>query len=177
MRELRQTKDWTLADLAKQSGVALSSLSRIETGKMTGTLESHILIAKALGVRLPELYADLDPSSATIEYRSHSQSSDKFTFGKGANFSVLTTGSLRKKILPILVTIPPGRSSQREQAPAGVEKFLYLVKGEAEVTGGEQSIRMSTGDSLYLQASIPHLLKNSGSIPAILLSVTCPPTL
>jgi hypothetical protein len=36
---------------------------------------------------------------------------------------------------------------------------------------------MGSGDSLYLQASLPHVSKNIGRMPAITLSVTAPPTL
>ncbi len=174
IRELRLKKEWTLADLARESGMALSSLSRIETGKMTGTIESHILVAKSLGVRLPELYAEVDPASATIEYRSQSQNSDKFA-AKGTLLTVLTSGTLRKKMLPVLVSMQAGKSSQQEQAPEGVEKFLYLVKGQIEVTAGEKKISMNSGDSLYIQVSVPHSFKNNSSSVSLLLVVTCPP--
>ena len=177
IRELRLKKEWTLADLARESGVALSSLSRIETGKMTGTIESHILVAKSLSVRLPELYADVDAPSGLVEYRPHSQNSDKVAAGKGALLTVLTTGTLRKKMLPVVVNLPAGKSSQKESSPEGVEKFFYVIKGLVEATVGEKTVSMSEGDSLYVQSSSPHFLKNAGSSAALLLSVTCPPNL
>jgi len=175
MRSLRQAKDWTLADLSKRSGVALSTLSRIETGSMTGTLESHVKIARALGVRLPELYADVDPLEALVEHRRGGSPSNKFLTAKGASFMILTSAALKKKMLPVLVSLQPGKSSQREQSPVGVEKFLYLLKGHLEIAAGEEQFRMSPGDCLYFQASLPHLLKNVGSKPALALSMTCPP--
>ena len=175
MKTLRLAKDWTLADLAKHSGGALSSLSRIEPGRMTGTLESHIKVSRALGVRLPELYADLDPSGAALEHRQ-GVPADRFLNGKGASFSILTSGGLRKKMLPVLIHLQPGKSSQREQAPAGAEKFLYLLKGKLEVTAGSEKVPMNEGDSLYLQASHPHSLRNIGAGNALALSVVSPPS-
>ncbi len=176
MKEFRLNKDWTLAELAKRSGVALSSLSRIETGRMTGTLESHIKIARALGVRLPELYADLDPLGATIEYRQ-GDSSDRHFSGKGIQFTLLTKESLRKKMLPAMIHLQAGKASQPDQTAVGIEKFLYLLKGNVEVVAGKEIIRMKPGDSLYLQASVSHSLKNLGSQTASLLSITSPPSL
>lgn len=108
MRALRLDKEFTLADLAKRSGVALSTLSRIETGRMTGTLESHIRIARALGVRLPELYADVDLVGPAVELRP-GPSEDSFSLGKGAGFALLTQESLRKKMLPAMIYLKPGQ--------------------------------------------------------------------
>jgi len=176
MRDLRLAKGWTLAELAKRSAVALSSLSRIETSRMTGTLESHIKIARAFGIRLPELYEDLDPLGAPAEYRQGIPA-DRFVSGKGASFALLTKESLRKKMLPVMIHLQAGKSTQREQTPAGIEKFIYLLKGSIEVTAGKDSIRMSAGDSLYLQASHSHILRNAGSQAALILSITSPPSL
>ncbi len=177
IRELRVRKDWTLADLAKKSGVALSSLSRIETERMTGTLESHIQVARALGVRLPELYSDLDPLGAPVEHRRASQDSDKYLHGKGASFTLLTSNALHKNMLPALMTLQAGKSTKEEQAPAGTERFLYLLKGKLEISAGQERVAMNAGDSLYLQASLPHSIKNVGSGQALALSLLSPPSI
>ena len=58
IHKLRKSKKMTLLELSNTSGVALATLSRMENGKMTGTLESHMNICKALEVNLPDLYKD-----------------------------------------------------------------------------------------------------------------------
>ena len=50
IRNLRKSQGLTLLKLSEMSKVALATLSRIETGKMTGTLESHMQIARALEI-------------------------------------------------------------------------------------------------------------------------------
>lgn len=176
IREYRLRKDWTLADLSKRSGVALSTLSRIESGRMTGTLESHVQIAHSLGIRLLELYADLDSPGPMVEHRAGGQQSDQYKQGKGASFTILTSNALHKKMLPTLVTLQTGKSTSQEQAPVGTERFLYLLKGKISVTAGEDRVAMKVGDNLYLQASLPHQLKNTGSGPAAALSILTPPS-
>lgn len=177
IRQLRQAKGWTLVELTRRTGVALSSLSRIETGKMTGTLESHLAMARSLGVRLPELYADLDSSGAMLEVRSAAAPATKIVHSPGTDAALLTTGTLRKKMLPAFVKIRPGRLTPKEHHPFGTERFLYLLKGRLEVTAGEQTLRLNAGDSLYLSASTPHQLKNVGASVLSVLSVTTPPSL
>ena len=169
LREIRQKKDWSLAELAKRSGVALSSLSRMETGKMTGTLESHLRIARALGARVSELYASLDPAGPAVEVRKAEELSDPVLAGKGA--------LLQKKMLPVLVHLAPKKSTPQQRGPAGSERFLYVIKGQLEAKIGDQVARAETGESLYLQAFLPHTLSNTGSTSLLALSVTTPPTL
>src|SRR5882757_9175179 len=64
MLALRKAKRMSLTELSQTSGVQLATLSRIENMKMVGTLESHIQIAKALGVDVTELYKDITRESA-----------------------------------------------------------------------------------------------------------------
>ncbi|MBI3322800.1 MAG: helix-turn-helix transcriptional regulator [Candidatus Omnitrophica bacterium] len=177
IRELRQQKEWSLAELSKRSGVALSSLSRIETGRMTGTLESHIQIAKAMGVRLPELYAGLDAGGPILERRSKDAGGDKVQAGKGGTLSPLTGASLQKKMLAVLLTLGPRQTSRRDRGPAGGEEFLYVLKGQLDLTVSREKTRLSAGDSAYYQTSLPHQLTNPGGGTAQALRVSSPPTL
>ena len=177
IRELRQMKDWSLAELAKHSGVALSSLSRIETGKMTGTLESHIDIARGLGVRLSELYASIDAPGPPVEVKPARENRDKQLTSQGATLAVLTSASLQKKMLPALIHLGPKKSTARERGPAGSERFVYLLQGQLEISVGQEKFRLGPGYSAYLQASSPHSLSNVGSGTLLAVSVTCPPIL
>ncbi|MCM8811842.1 MAG: XRE family transcriptional regulator [Candidatus Omnitrophica bacterium] len=176
VRLYRLRQNLTLADLAKRSGIALSTLSRIETGKMTGTLESHIAISKALGIRLPELYSDLDSNGPPLEIRRSSQKDRQFSI-RGTHLTVLVSNALQKKMLPVIIQLPPGKASREEQPPAGTEKFLYVLKGKCAVSTGEQQIVLNQGDSAYFQAALQYSLKNVGSTKSLILSTSCPPAI
>jgi transcriptional regulator with XRE-family HTH domain len=59
IKEVRKQKNIKLIELANSSGIQIATLSRIEHSKMTGTLETHVAIARALAVELYELYKDI----------------------------------------------------------------------------------------------------------------------
>ena len=59
IKELRQNKNISLTALSEKSGVQIATLSRIENDKMTGTIETHALLAKALNVGLDEIFKDM----------------------------------------------------------------------------------------------------------------------
>lgn len=180
LRTLRKAQRLTLAQLAKASGVALATISRIETGKMTGTLESHLELARALGLTLPEFYAGLEENGGRkhASVQTKSLRTEVYAHAAGrATLRMLTQDVLQKKMMPVLVEIAPGGRTQPEQAPRGTEKFLYVMDGAVEVTVGEERFALKREETLYLDASAKHALRNTGARPTCLLSVTTPPVL
>lgn len=180
LRALRTSQKVTLVELAKASGVDTATISRIETGKMSGTLQSHIRLATALGVKLTELYAGIEEARVKggVTLQAPAQHKDVYVHEAGkSSLAMLTTDVMRKKLMPVLITIEPGGSTHREEARVGTERFLYVLDGAVEARVGEATHVLKRGSSLYLDASIPHTLKNAGRSVAKCLSVVTPPVL
>ena len=55
LKQLRQRRDITLHDLAAETGISTSTLSRLEAGLRRPTLEQLLPLARAYGVTLDEL--------------------------------------------------------------------------------------------------------------------------
>ena len=180
LRVLRKSQKVTLVELAKASEVDAATISRIETGKMTGTLECHIKLATALGVKVTELYAGIEEARIkdAVTVQSPSRHGEVYVHEAGkSSITMLTTDVLRKKLMPVLITIEPGGSTHKEEAKVGTERFLYVLEGALEAKVGEATHQLRRGSSLYLDASIPHSLKNVGARTARCLSVVTPPVL
>ena len=180
LRALREAQDVTLVELAKASGVDAATISRIETGKMVGTLESHIKLATALGRKITDLYAGIEEARArgAVTVQPPSPTKDVYVHQAGkASTTMLTADILKKKLMPVLITIEPGGSTTKEEAKVGTEQFLYVLEGTVEARVGEAAHPLRRGSSLYLDASIPHSLKNTGHSVAKCLSVVTPPVL
>lgn len=159
IRSLRKEKSLTLIDIAEKTGIAQATLSRIETGVMIGTLESHEKIAEILGIGLAELYTGID---GRYEQISHVKAQDqKATFhSKSADIKLLTQESSKKKITPLLITLEGQSHLQKESAERGVEKFLFVLDGEIRAKIDEQEFQLKTGETLYFDASLPHQFTN-----------------
>ena len=180
LRFLRTRQQVTLVGLAKASGVDAGTISRIETGKMSGTLESHIKLATALGVKLTDLYGGIEEARTkdAVTVQSPTGHTDVYVHEAGkSSIAMLTTDIMQKKLMPVLVTIEAGGSTHREEAKVGTEKFLYILEGTVEARVGEAAHTLKRGSSLYLDASIPHSLRNVGRSVAKYLSVVTPPVL
>lgn len=55
LQKIRKSKNHSQEELAYQSGISLSQIARIETGKINPTLCTIVTIAKTLGVKGSEL--------------------------------------------------------------------------------------------------------------------------
>ena len=180
LRFLRKSQKVRLVELAKASGVDAATISRIETGKMSGTLESHIKLATALGYKVTDLYAGIEEARVkdAVTMQPPSRQGDVYVHQAGkSSIAMLTSDVLKKKLMPVLITIEPGGSTHKEEARVGTEKFLYVLEGAVEAKIGETTHALKRGSSLYLDASVPHRLKNIGRAAAKCLSVMTPPVL
>ena len=180
LRMLRKDQKVTLVGLAKTSGVDAATISRIETGKMSGTLESHIRLATALGLKVTDLYSGIEEARVkdAVTLQSPSEQKDVYVHQAGkSSIAMLTTDVMRKKLMPVLVTIEPRGATQQEEAKVGTERFLYVLEGAVEAKVGTTTHTLRRGSTLYLDASIPHSLKNTGHSIAKCLSVVTPPAL
>ena len=177
LHEIRKSKKITLTELSNKSGVQLATLSRIENKRMTGTLESHIAIAKALGIEVIELYNSVIRDQKKEEISEGTQSSEIFTHNEKSSFEILTKNVLTKLMMPSLIRIEEGGATQQEQNSPTSEKFLFVLEGIVEVFIDIKSFRLEKNSTLYFDASLPHMFKNIGRGVAKVLCVATPVSL
>ena len=177
IRTLRKTRRLTLVDVSKRTGIDQSVLSRIENEDMTGTVASHMKIAEALGVSLPDLYKNTINKLNQLKETNLKRKVERFSHSGGAVAEILTTGILQKKMMPVVLKIKPKGRTENEEFPSFTERFIYVVKGSVDVDIDGALSRVRTHESLYFDASSPHCFKNAGKTDAWCLSVITPTSL
>lgn len=172
IRELRKEKKLTLVDISKKTGVAQATLSRIETGSMIGTVESHQKIADVIGVSLAELYASTDPRLSKTEHLKQEEERKVTHHTKNVHVELLTQESSKKKITPLLITLQPDAETSQEKSEHGVEKFIFVLEGEVTARVNKEEFVLKTGETLYFEASLPHQLINGKKTSRLLMNVS-----
>jgi transcriptional regulator with XRE-family HTH domain len=170
----------TQNDLAIKTGIDKAILSKIENGKMRGTLDCHKKLAGVFGLKLSEFYAYLEEEKTqNVEITSGTSHTDIYQ-----NFlEILTNIPLSKKMLPVFLTIAAGEEKTLEETIKKAERFIYMLEGEVEITVETKTYRLNKaptqekGDSLYSRSTAKHKIKNIGCAPAKLLCVSTPPIL
>ncbi|MDD3375304.1 MAG: XRE family transcriptional regulator [Candidatus Omnitrophica bacterium] len=174
IKEIRKQQKISLTELSKKSGIQLATLSRIENLKMTGTLESHIEIAKALNVEITELYQDISLETNKVDVKTEESSADFFNYSDRSSYEILTNKVLSKKMMPILLRIEPNGKTNVEQGSKSSEKFLFVLEGSISAKIGDNSHILKEGNTLYFDASLPHYFENTNTKVAKVICVATP---
>lgn len=177
IRSLRKAKRLTIVEMAHSTGIDQATLSRIENGKMTGTLDSHRRIAEVLGLRLPDLYETVMVHVAQGQDKKVQQKLETFSHSSGAVAELLTTAVLAKKMMPVILKIRPKGHTETEEYPPPSERFVYVVKGAVELRMGQETRILRQGESLYFTGTAPHQLWNRFKSESWVLSVLTPSSL
>lgn len=170
----------TQDELAERSGVDKAIISKIESGKMTGTVDCHNKLAGAFGLKLSELYAYLENGGPEpAEFHSGGAKTDTYQ----EFLEILTQRPLSKKMLPTFITLKPKEERFLEETIKKVERFIIILEGEIEVEVEKKKYQlkkdagMEKGDNLYTTSSKRHRIKNTGRIAAKAVCVSSPPVL
>ncbi|MBI4398601.1 MAG: helix-turn-helix transcriptional regulator [Candidatus Omnitrophica bacterium] len=175
IRELRKQKNITLIEFSNLTGVAQATLSRVETGDMPGTIECHHRIANALGISLSELYEGIDHRNSVTHVKKVEPSPPSAFQADKVRMELRTSKALKKKLLPVVISIKGHSEMEEERADRSVEKFLYVLEGEVIVNLNKQEIPLKQDESVYFDGSFSHRIENKLSKVARVLSITSPP--
>lgn len=170
----------TQAELAGRSGVDKAIISKIESGKMDGTLECHQKLAEVFGLKLSEFYAFVEEKKPEpAELHSGNNKTDVYQ-----NFlEILTTIPLAKRMLPSFITLRPDEEKFLEETLKNVERFIIVFEGEVAVNVEGKTYYLKKdpgyekGDSLYSLSPKRHSIKNTCAGVSRILCVSCPPVL
>lgn len=178
IRSFRKQRKLSLEQVSAKSGVALATLSRIENGKGPGTFRTHRKIADAFGLSLPDFYRDLQPEEQEASVLAvQSEEAESFTYDEKASAVFLARQLSGKQMLPQMIILQAGGQTTVEEYPVGTERWLFGLEGTLRVHIGEKDYPLSSGETLYFKASVPHRFENSGPVEAKLISVTSPAVL
>lgn len=165
LRRLRRDRGATLAELAEETGLTASTLSRLENGRVRPTLEQLLPLARAHGVALDEL-VDAPP---TGDPRIHLRPVTRH----GRVFIPLTRRA--GGIQAYKMVLPPERppATRRLGTHEGYE-WCYVMSGRVRLLLGEQSFDLGPGEVVEFDTRTPHWLGNPGTEPAEVLALFGP---
>jgi transcriptional regulator with XRE-family HTH domain len=160
LRALRQRREVTLTDLAGQTGISVSTLSRLESGQRRPTLELLLPLARAHGVQIDELVG----APATGDPRVHLRPVSR----GGMTMIPLTKrpGGLQAYKL----IIPAGRATPDPKVHEGYE-WLYVLNGKLRLQLGDQDLNLQPGEAAEFDTRLPHWFGSDGHEPVELLSL------
>jgi transcriptional regulator with XRE-family HTH domain len=171
LREKRTSYGLTIRDLAKKSGLNVNTLSMIENGKVSPSVETLQRLSIALEVPIAAFFEDNTPKNKIAYYKANQRPSINFTHGI---LEDLGAGMPRRGAETFLVTINPLSNSGNHFIVHTGRETVFCLEGQLTYTIEDQIFVLAPGDSLSFEAHLPHRWQNSGTTPTRSLLVLCP---
>lgn len=171
LRDIRTERDLSIRDLAKISGLNVNTLSMIENGKNSPSLESLQRLSLALEMHITAFFEDSTSINKIVHYQASQRPSVAFVHGKledlGARFPQCGAETF-------VVTLNPLSNSGEDPVVHTGHETVYCLEGQLTYSIEDQIFKLEPGDSLFFEAYLPHRWENTGRKPARALLVLCP---
>jgi transcriptional regulator with XRE-family HTH domain len=153
IRSLRQSLGWSLDDLAGRSHLSASTISRIETGKRTISLDVLAALGGALQVDINALLeVHHDDEDVVIRPTPTKGWHGATTWPLSRPTSAATA---------IRVRLEPGTRPAVPQVHPGHD-WLYVLSGRVRLTLGERQVTVNAGEAAEFSTMTPHAIDAVG---------------
>lgn len=176
LRQMRQQKGWTLDEMSARSGLAKSTLSKIENDKLSPSFEVIQKLTTGLNIDVPQLFVESDHHEAGGRRSINLAGEGKFHPTPTYEHELLNTDLTNKRMVPFKTTVK-ARSFDEfgDWVRHAGEEFLYVLSGELLFYSEYyEPVTLTEGDSIYYDCGMGHALLSSSAEDALVLWVCAP---
>jgi transcriptional regulator with XRE-family HTH domain len=161
LRSMRVARGWSLDDLASRSNLSASTISRVETGKRTISLDVLQPLCRALHIDINQLLDTGDDEDVVIRPLPESW--------PGATMWPLTRHHDRSSYFAAKVRFEPTTHQLEPQVHPGHDWF-FVLSGAVELTLGDRTIVVREGEAAEFSTMTPHAFAAHGG-PAEVVTI------
>ena len=166
LRELRAARGLSLRQLAKLIGASPSLLSQVENGKVTPSVDTLSLLARALETPLASFFGVAEASpSASVAGVVRAGDRQRIALDHGVTWENLLPRDEQALRFMEIRYAPGAHSGDHLLRHPGRDLFLVL-EGELSFRVGFTEHRLGPGDSISFGDFQPHHVRNDGTADA-----------
>lgn len=168
---VRERRGLSLNEASKLTGVAISTLSKIENGKMSPTFDVVTRIMKGLRISPAFLFKETGEFAVDRPAAVDRRKEPIVISIPSADYEILCADSVPKDMFPTIVTLHS--SAHHELVAYAGEEFIMVIEGELEIVfEGSENIRLEKNECLYFDSTLPHSFCAVGNKFARFLAVS-----
>jgi transcriptional regulator with XRE-family HTH domain len=171
LRAARRQEGLTLAELAQRSGVSIATISKIETGKISGGFETIYKIARGLGLLVTDIITESGPRRPALTIHRATPGDVHATTLYDYHPQATRPGGALNPYLMVIktTTVPDPLDWSNHQG----EEFVQVLSGTIEIHHAEAGVtRLEAGDSACFDCGPRHAFVSVGEREAVILSVS-----
>lgn len=162
LKERRAYHGWTLSDVSSMTGIATSTLSKVENGHISPNFDTILKLSHGLGVEIGDLLS-ASPNEPTpplvvarrsISRKLEGQALDRRYY----SYSYLSADVAHKRIIPIHIEVRALTPEQVGPLTSHVgEEFILVLEGKIRLFSEYyEPTDLEVGDNIYLDSTMKH---------------------
>jgi len=160
LRPIRNSRHFTIKEVAAKAGISSSLLSQIERNRISPSLDTLLHILQVYGVPPDKFFKDYDTHSRVEIVRRDDR---KIYQRKGFKYETLCGDSQTKgnhSFNAFFLELAPGQKrGDTGEGHLGRELGI-VVDGSAQLIYGQEIYELHKGDSVSFFSQIPHVIQN-----------------
>lgn len=173
LKALRNMHGLSQREVAKRAGVTNSTISLIEQGRVSPSVDSLKKVLDSFSITLIQFLTMDMESDDKIFFKK-----DELIefFENGAHLKLVGANRKDRKLRFLHERYEIGAHSGDEMLTHDSEEAGFVIQGKLELTVGQRTQVLGAGDSYYINNNIPHRFKNIGKTECIIVSAATPPS-
>jgi transcriptional regulator with XRE-family HTH domain len=160
----RQTRQWTLDQLAEAAGVSRRAVVNVEQGAANPSVGTLLRISDALGIGLPTLVEPPEPRPVKV---TRAGEGAVLWTGRAGGRGVLVVGTEAPDVVELWDwALEPGDRQESEAHSVGTKELVQVQQGTVAINVGDQHVVLKAGDALAFPGDVMHSYANEWRKPA-----------
>ncbi|GGX04192.1 helix-turn-helix domain-containing protein [Streptomyces lomondensis] len=187
LRDARAQRGMSLKRFAAAAEISEGLLSQFERGQGNPSLLTLQKIAAALDVPLAHLFYKTTPDEESVDTESDvlprrqcavvpSGGRKKLVLPQEQLVYELLTPDLQRPLEMMRCVVPPGFDGRARPFQHEGEEAVHVLEGRLRAHVADDVHDLGPGDTISLQASLPHWWANIGEVPVVVISACTPPS-
>ena len=155
IKKLREDHKMSVVDLGEKTGQTPEFIEQVEADRLTPPVSFLLQLSQAL---------QIDPSNfLTDQEKIQIDGKRQEGFVKRTqnySYRTLTPGAADKHLRAFMVTIEPKEYHKMVEYKHPGEEFIFVYKGELELTLGSKVLRLRQGETIHFDSETKHKLRN-----------------
>lgn len=165
LKSLRVRAGLSLRQLAKESGVAFTTIQKIESGSISPTIGVLMKIARGLKIKITALLEE-KPEARTVRLIPKKERVKIEGQRQDIDIQYIAQNLVDSEMMGIFLVVGSGEGSGPEPLLHGGEEIVIGFQGAITFVVGEDTYVVRPGDCLHFKCNIPHRWSNAGAKPA-----------
>ena len=154
LRDIRTEKGLSIDYMANETGFSVDYISRVENGEIRPPVATILRLSRALEIDSGVLLKKETDEANKRKAEDFKQRTESYSY------QVLTPEAAFKHLKAFKVFVEPVSDHKSVNYQHEGEEFIYVLKGQVEVTVGDNKHILNESESLHFNSSIVHKLRN-----------------